>query len=61
MPSQVIPLWREFERYRLKSPHIGVDFSDCPSIGVGFRAFPLCSFVSFVVKGVGFFWLEASG
>jgi hypothetical protein len=33
---------------------IGVDFSVQTSFGVGFKALPLCSFVSFVVKVLGF-------
>ena len=44
--------WRRFERHHPRSSHIGVRFSGFGSIGVAFRAFPPCSFVSSLVKGL---------
>src|SRR5207253_11411711 len=40
--SQVIPDWRRLQQVHPRSSQIGVGFSDQASIGVWFRAFPLC-------------------
>jgi hypothetical protein len=46
-PPWVIPDWRRFQRSHPKSSQIGVDFSDFPSVGVGFaRIATLCLYPS---------------
>jgi hypothetical protein len=64
-PPPLPPPWASQIGVDLRGVHpkpsqIGVDFSDPPSLWRRFQSFPLCSFVSFVVKGVGSFWLIAS-